>query len=174
MAAGFILLSVFAAGCGADSGGTAQRLIDEERGTYEGVAIGKRLAPAVDSALGPRCEEPDNLAPCGVDAADVTAINSHDGDLSTDNRDGITLLTDNGWVRAFLTVDESATTARGVQVGDSLSEAETRYPGIGCDVQEFEGGATGSPYCTWVLPNRSRLIFGGEPIDSIALGGKIY
>jgi hypothetical protein len=155
------------AGCGDEPG--PPKVLAEDAGAYGGIVIGEPVPADAAASFGGRCKEPDNIAPCEVSADDITGPRVLPGEWDWDNRDQVTMFTYRGQVKALLIADSAAETNKGVGIGDDLSSVEARYPQVECNVQRFED-STGNPYCDIQLPGRLKLLFGGDPIDSIVIG----
>ncbi len=165
---GALLFTGTVVGCG--SAEKPAKLIDENRGSFEGVVVGRAIPRDLAALVGEPCKADYDLAPCGFVATDITAVQSFPGDWGVDKRDAVTLLTERGEVAALIIADDLAETSKGVGIGDDLADAEQEYPDAVCDIEQFED-STGNPYCTdSTLPGGNQVQFGGDPIDSIAIG----
>ena len=141
--------------------------IDDRAGSFRGIAVGEKVPPNLAEVLGERCDPGATLTPCGVDQ--ITGVHSIRGEWAWENYEAVTVLTYAGDVQALVIADENAETTEGVAVGDELSEAQERYQGLDCGPIPYHD-STGPPYCVGELSDRDRIIFGGDPIDSIAIG----
>jgi hypothetical protein len=141
--------------------------IDERAGSFRGIAVGEKVPPNLAEVLGQRCDPGATLTPCEVDQ--ITGVHSIRGEWAWENYEAVTVLTYAGDVQALVIADENAETTEGVAIGDQLSEAKERYQGLDCGLMPFHD-STGPPYCVGELGDRNRIIFGGDPVDSIAIG----
>jgi hypothetical protein len=165
------LFAIGLVGCGEES---VPVRIDENNGSFRSIEIGGD--PAEARALGETCNHSNFTAPCGSDPQEITLPTVLPGQWEDTRYEEVTVYFRKGKVKAILIVDDDAVTAEGVQVGDPLDAAKERYPGLDCDVQTFEGVLSetveGEEYCDSELSPGRRIIFGGDPIDSVVIGGR--
>ena len=162
-----VLVALVAVGCGGGSEPGDPELIEEDPPSFKGVTVGEPVPANADELLGERCDQGAELTPCDLVA--ITGPHAVRGDWSFENHSEVTLLTGYGDVQALVVADDNAETARGVAIGDDLAAAKGTYRRLDCGVQQFED-STGNPYCTGSLRGRTRILFGGDPIDSIVIG----
>ena len=160
-------LAAPASGCGSSSN-SETFVINERVGSVDGVRINGPVSLVRDK-FGDSCHRPYQVAPCDFDEGSITGFHSMRGGRVIHNYAKVGVMTEGDEVKAILVADPNGQTLKGVSVGYPLSFAKGRYPGMRCQRMQFED-STGNEYCVDTLPGGEKLIFGGDPIDSITIG----
>ncbi len=169
-AAAFAALGVsllLAAGCG---GSATPKLLDEQRGTYQGIGIGSSSAD-----IRGRFGEPSSsqgfipLEPRGVKGPAAFSVPARPTVMRYDR---VAFILTHDRVFGFITSDRGAYLTRKVGVGDSLDELTKTYP-FACR-EAIAGEAIIGPMPTYTvchaeLANGSQLVVTKDPVQSITL-----
>jgi hypothetical protein len=148
-------------------------VLDEGRGSYDGVAIGQRESAARRARGRPDRAGPDecDLCPAGVADAELgqpTWIDAGGaGDHTLRYRDLVVLVAGDR-VDGILVTGRRARTRRGVRIGDRLARAADRYPELECGTANLGSEYVPHRYCAGRL-GRLFVSFGADPIRSITV-----
>lgn len=162
--------------------------IDEERGSYGGVAIGDgrgaifrsfgRSRPLGDSEPAiPKQAPIDVTLPYHIP---FTVLYCYDDacfwfDTGKPHEAGDVGAPGIGQVEGFEITSPGATTLRGVEVGNDLDDAAELYPELRCGEipprEPLIPGTPGDPYCYGRVAADRYLWLGGDPVDLIAVAG---
>ena len=174
-----LVVAVAPLGCGGNDKDTAPRasVIDEERGSYRGVALGDP-PQAMYRVFGEKApaEENEPTIPASLRAGDPsygpwhipygglgrgrTAHYRYAEAVFAFHRDELI------W---FETIEPGAATSAGVAIGDPLRRVERAYARAICGTAG--GGEYGEyPACVVKLGARRSIWFGGDPVASITVG----
>jgi hypothetical protein len=160
-----------------DRGSNDVRVLDWERGTYEGVRLGDsaaRLIRVIGKPVRRGGDEP--VEPIGENFYDIGGLTNY-GSPDIGARSGFEAFryrhrvfnVDGGKVTGWGTTDERAQTPEGVGVGDSRGLVERRYADADCFIQNKGTEYTTYPICKVRVCKGRLLGFGGEPIRSLWL-----
>jgi hypothetical protein len=155
---------------GTDDGGSDSLVVDEQQGSYRGVALGASREDAEDALgkappwtgddpLGPLEPGWQRGAPRGalivgtLDALRYPRVAAHLAD---------------GQVVELIVAEPGAKTTRDVGVGDRLAAVRRAYPDLPCGTVR-SGQAGRFPYCGGQIAGNRWLWFGGDPVGSITL-----
>jgi hypothetical protein len=157
--------------------GPKVRSIDEDAGSYMGVALGDTRSD-VHHAFGKPAETSDPAFPLGSEFDDGGPLMQRYAPLGYSKRPSLDRWEDASFLSTSLpsgvwTIvvdDPRAATQRAVAIGDPLSTARARYPGLRCEKERDAGEyGTDPPYCTGKLADDRYIWFGNDPIRIIAL-----
>jgi hypothetical protein len=160
-----------------EDGQTASVVVDEDSGSYRGVAIGDD-GEAIQTALGKRAPAGENepgLALGWEDRSDygptLIQLNRY-GTRSSETwyryRD-VVLFLRNDKLGAFIVVNDDARSRRGVAVGMPLDRAQAAYPELQCGTVDEDADDVPYPACTGKVGATNYIWFGGDPIRSITV-----
>lgn len=155
--------------------------IDEERGSYGGVAIGEskeklfeafgRRRPVGENepALPKNAPEDGVLGPNPIPSNDVYCYDDVCFWLNDRYRSGrSTPYVDRGEIEGFYVTSPGAETLRGIEVRDAADDVRDAYPGLRCGEieREFVGA---DRFCTGRIARDRYIWFGGDPVDNITV-----
>jgi len=154
-------------------------VVDEQGGALHGVRFGDSGLEVV-ARLGEETDDRPGYFPAGANYTGPGAIPSPVTDRGSRippselHYDDIAyLVSPTAGVFSMATLDEGARTRAGVGVGDELELVRERYDRVECGEAvagepRFGGDTPTYPWCR-ALVGDTRVFFGGDPIESIAL-----
>ena len=174
LVAGAALVVVIAVVRGADDPAedAARKMLNERRGSFEGVAIGS-TSEKVEARFG---EPPSTsgfvpLEPKGVKGPYAFSVPGN-ATPSIMRYERVAFVLANDRVFGFVTSDEGTVLSKGVGVGDSLQAVRAKYP-LSCREayagESLSGGSATYTLCRLQLKNGFVLTVTEDPVESIAL-----